>query len=427
LCAETRKKGLAMSQPPDDPFYNSQTESNFPPQWQNRAAPRYPQQPPAPQSQQQGFTPPPQRYAQQGQASNSSGVQYPPQGNFGPPPQGPNSYPGQPNQGNFGPPQQGPNSYPGQPNQGFGPPPQGPNSYPGQLNQGFGPPQQGPNSYPGQPNQGFGPPPQGPNSYPGQLNQGFGPPPQGPNSYPGQPNQGFGPPPQGPNSYSAYAAPTFAPPEKQELNGAPFAGFDTPGPPVREKKSNKGWIAIITILVLILIIGGGGFAYLSIKHGPQVSTTGSKTQTGNGAIQTATPRTSSTGGGNGTVGQPLPAGSNWVATVTHVDTSTSSLFAPAAGNTFLEISVSLKNVSPTSQLVTSLVEFSLTDASGGKHTEAVDDSNIHQSLDASVATGKTLSGQIAFEVPASQHTFLFTFSYGLTSGNGSAVSWELTA
>lgn len=114
-------------------------------------------------------------------------------------------------------------------------------------------------------------------------------------------------------------------------------------------------------------------------------------------------------------------------TITHVATTTSSDFPPRAGDTYLEISISLKNVSAKIQPVSSMVQFTLNDASGQNHPESLTDSNVHQPADADVPAGKTLNAQIAYEVPASQHSFTLTFDYGLVDGSNASVSWQINA
>lgn len=87
----------------------------------------------------------------------------------------------------------------------------------------------------------------------------------------------------------------------------------------------------------------------------------------------------------------------------------------------------MKNVSAKIQPVSSLVQFTLNDANGQNHQESLTDSNVHQPADADVPVGKTLNAQIAYEVPASQHSFTLTFDYGLVDGSNASVSWQINA
>jgi flagellar basal body-associated protein FliL len=203
-------------------------------------------------------------------------------------------------------------------------------------------------------------------------------------------------------------------------------------PPEGPKKSNKGPIAIISIVVVLVLILVGVLAAFALRSSnPTVNTptpTVQNTPTTNGVTPAPTQppagNTPSTGT-SGSLNQPVQAG-NWVVTVTHVTATTSSALPPKAGNTYLEINLTLKNTSATTQLVSSLLQFSLIDASGGKYDEALTDTNIHQPPDGNVNAGQTLNAQLAYEVPQSQHTFVLSFNYGLIEGNNSNVTWQLS-
>ncbi len=332
-----------------------------------------------------------------------AGPNYPPQSGY-PPAQGPMSQPGFPPPGNYYPQQGSAPAYPST---------QGPMSQPG-----FPPPsggfQQGPMSQPGFPQQGSAPNyPQQP-SWPGSFPQ-----PQGPASYPGLPPQNF-PPPGG--NY----------PQAQGQYGSPPSWPNMAQPPEGPKKSNKGLIAIISIVVvLVLILGGIGAAFALRSRGTTANSptpTTQNTPATNGVTPAATTPAGSTTPSTGTSGQlnqPVQAG-NWVVTITHVTTTTASTLPPKPGNTYLEITLSLKNTAATTQLVSSLLQFSLADTNGGKYDEALTDTNIHHPPDGNVNAGQTLNAQLAYEVPQSQHNFVLSFEYNLLQGSNAIVTWQLS-
>ena len=174
--------------------------------------------------------------------------------------------------GAFGPQAPGSGAYPQAP--GSGSYPQAP-TYGQSPTIGGPPPQGGFNTFPPQPPQpGFsGPPPQG---FDGQP-QGWSAPPQGFSGPPPQPTFGGpgGPPPQG------YGAP---PP------GGQFA------PP---RKSNTGLIVIISVIVLIVLVGGavGAIALLgkkSVSSGTTVGSTPTKTTTASATNTPTLPTTAPT-------------------------------------------------------------------------------------------------------------------------------------
>lgn len=184
-------------------------------------------------------------------------------------------------------------------------------------------------------------------------------------------------------------------------------------PPKRKRR--KGWM-IASVLVLLLLIGGGAGAFVVLRP--------SNTHTSKLASRvTATP--TSTQPTNGALGQPLQAGPNWLATVTNIHTTTISDFPPQPGHTYLEISLTLKNVSPNTQFVSSLLEFTLADSTGKQYTESVNDTYTHQAVDGHLTLNQTLTGQIVYEVPQAQHQFMLVFHYGLPDGSGATVSWQI--
>lgn len=200
--------------------------------------------------------------------------------------------------------------------------------------------------------------------------------------------------------------------------------YTTPSPqskpaPTQPRKARKGRLAA-AVLVLLLLIGGGVGTFLFVRTGQAKPTTPT-------AHVTTTPANiTPTTGSTGTVGQPLQAGQTWIVTLTNVHSTTTSDYPPKAGYTYLEFSLTLKNISANKQFVSSMVEFTLTDANGVHYIETVSDTNIRKALDGNIAFGQTLTGQVAYHVPQSQHHFTLAFNYGLPDGSSDAVSWSIT-
>lgn len=187
-------------------------------------------------------------------------------------------------------------------------------------------------------------------------------------------------------------------------------------PPVRRRKLRKGR-AFVSLLVLLLLIGSGVGAFIALHHSnPNAAK----------PIAHATATTQPATNPTGAPGQSLQAGPNWLMTITRVHTTTISDFPPKAGQTYLEISITLKNVSPNTQFVSSMLEFTLTDSSGKQYTESVNDTYTRQAVDGHLTIGQTLAGQVAYEVPQSQHQFVLMFHYGLPDGSNAAISWYIT-
>ncbi|HLI69960.1 MAG TPA: DUF4352 domain-containing protein [Ktedonobacteraceae bacterium] len=204
------------------------------------------------------------------------------------------------------------------------------------------------------------------------------------------------------------------PPQWQEQSNKP------PIPPKEPEKprSRKGLAAAITIVLVLLLVAAGASALMLLKQKGNTHTASS----GKNIHPTATQSTSNA---PSSYGQPTQAGLIWVVTITHVTTTTSSEFPPAANDTYLEISLTMKNVSATPQPVSSAIQFTLTGADGTKYSEALTDTNIRQTPDATVPAGQTLSAQLPYQVPKAKHTFTLTFAYGLINGSNASVSWQI--
>jgi flagellar basal body-associated protein FliL len=217
------------------------------------------------------------------------------------------------------------------------------------------------------------------------------------------------------------------PPSRPEADSPtiPLATVHTAPPPSASKKANKksGVLVSIVVILALLVASGGTLFALHLRSTVQSKKTPTVQAT---ASPTATPVVSTTG----TLNQPLQAGENWVVTVTRVTTTTNSDFPPQTGYTYLEISLSLKNVSATPQMLASLLQFTFTGASGKKYNEAAaitKDTNIQQTPDGTINSGQTLKAQLSYLVPQAQHTFTLSFAYDLIEGGSSTVTWQLNA
>jgi Domain of unknown function (DUF4352) len=93
---------------------------------------------------------------------------------------------------------------------------------------------------------------------------------------------------------------------------------------------------------------------------------------------------------------------------------------PAVGNTYVLITVSLKNISDKQQTVSSLLQFGLRGTDGTNYNEDITYGN---SPDGTVAVGDPLKGTLAYEVPANTKAFVLNFESGLLSDQ---VSWDIT-
>ena len=122
------------------------------------------------------------------------------------------------------------------------------------------------------------------------------------------------------------------------------------------------------------------------------------------------------------VGQTVKVGDTWEVTVNSVKTSQGGDFdQPKAGNTYLLVNVSLKNVSSQEQTVSSLLMFKLRDSTGQDYNETI--TTGASAPDGKVEAGSPLRGTLAYEVPTSVHSFTLAFEADMLS-SGQTI-WDI--
>lgn len=118
----------------------------------------------------------------------------------------------------------------------------------------------------------------------------------------------------------------------------------------------------------------------------------------------------------------VKVGNTWQININSVKSSPGQDFStPAAGNTFLLIDVTLKNLSSQEQNVSSLLMFHLKDDTGQQYTEAI--TSFTTSPNGKLEAGGLLRGTLAYEVPSSMHKFLLSFQADIVAA-GQAI-WDL--
>lgn len=192
-----------------------------------------------------------------------------------------------------------------------------------------------------------------------------------------------------------------------------------------KKKSHKGlWIALAIIAAVVVFGCVGVVALLSAGgHAVQQAANRAATEIATTASgqPTSAPQSTQTTSQPNAIGQPVVADDTWIVTVNRVLTSSGNNFiTPKSGNTFLEIIVTLKNTSSSSQTASSLLMFSLVDSTGQKYDQSL---GIETSPDGPVAANALLRGTVTYEVPKSIHTFTLQFQPQITSSN--IVQWTV--
>ncbi len=166
----------------------------------------------------------------------------------------------------------------------------------------------------------------------------------------------------------------------------------------------------LPIAALLLAIGGAIMAC-----GSSSDNSGSLT-TGGSSSSTSTNK-------HFKIGDQVKVGDTWVVTVNSASLhGATDIDQPKAGDTYLVLDVTFKNVSSQEQDLSSLLQLSLKDSTGQTYDETVT-SFAKGSPDGKVAAGDLLRGQVVYEVPKAQKSFTFAFEADVTSG-GQTI-WDI--
>ena len=168
-------------------------------------------------------------------------------------------------------------------------------------------------------------------------------------------------------------------------------------------------VGAIIILVLVVVLGVVVY-WLSTpprqaKSTPTVSATHRSKATR--VVATPTPQPTPTLVIQA-IGKAVVVDSTWTVTVNSAKTSQGDAFStPGAGNVYLVVDVTVKNTSTHYQYLLSGNQCVLKDSTGQSYREAITD--FATPPDGYLKFGDVVPGQLAYEVPATLHTFYFFF------------------
>jgi hypothetical protein len=136
------------------------------------------------------------------------------------------------------------------------------------------------------------------------------------------------------------------------------------------------------------------------------------------------PSATSTTSGHFKIGQQVKVGDTWIVTVNSFKTLPGDdITAPKSGDEFVGADVTVKNVSGSSQTLSSVLNFTFRDSTGQSYDETIVD-NAPNAPDGEVDNGGQIRGTLAYEVPTSQKSFTLTFQADITSSGGAV--WDLS-
>jgi hypothetical protein len=107
------------------------------------------------------------------------------------------------------------------------------------------------------------------------------------------------------------------------------------------------------------------------------------------------------------------------------------MIRPEAGHVYLEVAVSLKNISAQNQTLYSSIQFALHDLAGhaylGTYLAPVHPPEMY-AVDNTIRVGATVHGQLTYDVPANIHQYTLSFKADWKSSfpkAGNKVSWNI--
>lgn len=169
---------------------------------------------------------------------------------------------------------------------------------------------------------------------------------------------------------------------------------------------------ILSVCVLVL---AGVMLACGASTDNQTSTVVAKT--------TAAPTTAPVQAKHFKAGDVVKVGDTWQVTVNSIATNPGDQFTtPKAGNQFVVVDVTVKNLSSQSKDMSSGLNFELKDSTGQKYQETILTGETPP--DGTVAAGDNLRGQLTYEVPASMKAF--TFSFQADAFGGDPTLWDLS-
>lgn len=207
---------------------------------------------------------------------------------------------------------------------------------------------------------------------------------------------------------------SFAPPYPQPAQATAFQ------PDKKKRDIPLFVVGIITAVLFIVSLSGVAIIAFSLGRATANSAVVGASQ----SAATSTPTAATSGSTqHHHVGEQVSVASTYLVTVNSVTTSSGDQFLPPkAGDTFLIVDVTFKNISNQEQFVSSLTQFSLKDTTGQQYLPSFTGGGVPP--DGKLEPGDLLRGQLSYEVPLSQNDF--TLSFDATQFGSGLTIWDLS-
>lgn len=192
-------------------------------------------------------------------------------------------------------------------------------------------------------------------------------------------------------------------------------GAYPPQQPIKLRKS-RTWLWIVGLILAFLVGRASVTTASSTTATPQTTTASTTNQ------QAAAQPTQASSTAHHKIGETVSVDNTWAITVDSVTTSQGdTINVPKAGNTFLMITMTFKNISSQQQAVSSLLGLTLRGPDGTNYEQALYTGG--QGVpDGDVASGTVTKGVTTYEVPKSTHSFTLNYS----DLGGQVQTWDIT-
>lgn len=205
--------------------------------------------------------------------------------------------------------------------------------------------------------------------------------------------------------------------------------YPPPQPAQAHKSFKSSWLWIVGLIVVFFMgFGVGKIGTDTISLAPTATRSASITPAATPSSLAPTNGQSSSNSDGATssdhhkINETVSVDGIWQITVTKVYTSQGDEYTvPKQGDTFLQIDISMKNVSSIQRYAYESL-FNLHDDSG--QTYEMTFLGNAQPPDGQVSAGGPLKGTLTYEVPASTKSFVLSFSSTFES---QLVNWDITA